>query len=146
MSDFYINRKLHSGEQIIQDSELLHENGVFVVLAEPGAGKTDLLDFFSEHHKVARERASIFVHSSIVAQKVLIIDALDEVSRIGDHFRLSYKMLSKFAHPTAMLIMSAPDPEKERLQKDVFYSNGCMFFVGGFNALEGCLSLMVNSR
>ncbi|MBM3950203.1 MAG: hypothetical protein FJ311_01960 [Rhodospirillales bacterium] len=61
----------------------------------------------------------------------------------GGHFNVDYKLLSKFAHPTAMLIMGAPDPEKEKLQKDMFYNDGCMFFVGAFTALEGVLSVLV---
>lgn len=61
---------------------------------------------------------------------------------IGPHFKLSYKKLSKFAHPTAMLIMATPDLEKERLQKEMFYSEGCIFFAGAFTALEGVLSVM----
>ncbi len=60
------------------------------------------------------------------------------------HFSLGYKHLSKFAHPTAMLIMAQPNQEKERQLKDMFYSQGCMFFVGAFNALEERLSMMVN--
>lgn len=63
--------------------------------------------------------------------------------KIGDHYRVSYKLLSKFAHPTAMVIMSAPDSEKEKLQKDIFYNEGCMSFVNGFGALEGVLSVML---
>jgi hypothetical protein len=62
---------------------------------------------------------------------------------IGVHFKLAYKHLSKFAHPTAMLLMAAPDLEREKLQKDIFYSDGCMFYVGAFTALEGCLMVMV---
>lgn len=54
---------------------------------------------------------------------------------IGEQFTLSYKMLSKFAHPTAMQIV-APDEAREALQRDVFYDDGCLFFCGTFNALE----------
>lgn len=63
--------------------------------------------------------------------------------KIGDHYRVSYKLLSKFAHPTAMVIMSTPDSEKEKLQKDIFYNEGCISFVNGFGALEGVLSVML---
>jgi hypothetical protein len=71
------------------------------------------------------------------------VSKVAEECGIGQHFKVDYKMLSKFAHPTAMLILSTPDEEKEKLQKDMFYSQGCMYFVGGFNALEGVLSVMV---
>lgn len=55
----------------------------------------------------------------------------------GDHFALSYKMLSKFAHPTAMRMLASPDEKRESLQRDCFYGLGCLFFTGAFHALEG---------
>lgn len=63
--------------------------------------------------------------------------------KMGQHFNVSYKFLSKFAHPTAMVIIAPPDSEKEKLQKDVFFSEGCMSFVNAFGALEGLLSVLV---
>lgn len=64
---------------------------------------------------------------------------------LGPYFALGYKELSKFSHPTAMLIMGDADPEKEKLQRDKFYSGGCMFFVGAFTVLEGMLSNLVDN-
>jgi len=58
---------------------------------------------------------------------------------IGEHFSLGYKTLSKFAHPTAMRILAPPDDQKKALQRDWFFSNGCLFFTGAFHALEGQL-------
>jgi hypothetical protein len=55
---------------------------------------------------------------------------------IGEHFSLSNKMLSKFAHPTAMRILAVPDEGKEGAQRDYFFSQGCLFFTGSFHALE----------
>jgi hypothetical protein len=84
MPRLYIHRKLHLGEQLIQDDELLTSSGVLIVLAEPGAGKSDLLDYFGRSHAVSREAASLFVHRPPSRQPVLIIDALDEVARISE--------------------------------------------------------------
>jgi hypothetical protein len=84
MPRLYIHRKLHIGEQLIQDHDLLDKSGVLIVLAEPGAGKSDLLDYFGESHAVPREAASLFVHRAPSNQSVLIIDALDEVARISE--------------------------------------------------------------
>ena len=58
---------------------------------------------------------------------------------MDNHFDLSFKMLSKFAHPTAMLIVAPPDDAKTAWQKDVFFSWGCLFFTGAFTALENQL-------
>jgi hypothetical protein len=56
-----------------------------------------------------------------------------------EYYSLSFKMLSKFAHPTAMQIVGAPDEAKHALQRDCFFSQGCLFFTGAFVALEGHL-------
>ena len=67
-----------------------------------------------------------------------VSDAAKECG-IGEHFALSYKMLSKFAHPTAMRILAQPDEKREALQRDWFFSQGCLFFTGAFHAIEGQL-------
>ncbi len=67
-----------------------------------------------------------------------VSDAAKECG-IGDHFAVSYKVLSKFAHPTAMRILAPPDEQRENVQRDVFFSHGCLFFTGAFQALEGPL-------
>jgi hypothetical protein len=84
MPEFYIQRKLHRGDKLLIDSELVGQSGIFVVLAEPGAGKSDLLDFLSKSYEVPRQPASQFVHEAPVTKSVLVIDALDEVARIGE--------------------------------------------------------------
>jgi hypothetical protein len=89
------------------------------------------------------ERAAAEGIESLEGTYTKIENAAQECD-IAPHFRLGYKILSKFAHPTAMLIMGQPNQEKERRQKDWFYSQGCLFFVGAFNELEERLSMMVN--
>lgn len=84
MSDFYISRSLHHGQDRVHDHELLEESGVFVVLAEPGAGKTDLLNYFAREHGVCRQAAHLFVLQPPAAKSILIIDSLDEVARISE--------------------------------------------------------------
>lgn len=65
-----------------------------------------------------------------------VSDAAKECG-LGDHFRIGFKFLSKFAHPTAMRILSSPDEKREDLQRDMLFSLGCLFFTGAFNALDG---------
>ncbi|MGD1212146.1 MAG: DUF5677 domain-containing protein [Candidatus Acidiferrales bacterium] len=55
---------------------------------------------------------------------------------LGDHFRLTHGFLSKFVHPTAMQIVSEKDEARAAFQKDLFFSHGCLYFTGGFTALE----------
>jgi hypothetical protein len=58
---------------------------------------------------------------------------------MGAHFSTVFKMLSKFAHPTAMQILSPPDDARDGLQRDCFFSQGCLYFTGAFAALESRL-------
>ena len=62
----------------------------------------------------------------------------DAASQCGlkDVFKTMNKILSKFAHPTAMQILGVADDEKQSLQRDTFYALGCCFFLGAFGALE----------
>jgi hypothetical protein len=55
---------------------------------------------------------------------------------MSDHYTLTFKMLSKFTHPTAMQFLGAPDEARHALQRDCFFSQGCLFFTGAFVALE----------
>ena len=72
------------GEETLSESECLSRKGILIVLAEPGAGKTELLNNFSKRLSVKNIRANIFRYSNnINASQELIIDALDEVAKIG---------------------------------------------------------------
>jgi hypothetical protein len=55
---------------------------------------------------------------------------------IEDHFSLLFKLLSKFAHPTAMQIMFPVDDVVKTIQRESFFSRGCLFFTGAFTAIE----------
>jgi hypothetical protein len=55
---------------------------------------------------------------------------------MSDHFAVSFKMLSKFSHPTAMQILGASDEARHALQRNCFFSQGCLFFTGAFVVLE----------
>lgn len=78
----YIERRLFGEEQPLSERECLDRGGVIVVLAEPGAGKSELLTSFARQLGVVPDRASIFRHrTTIVKSARLVIDALDEVAR-----------------------------------------------------------------
>lgn len=47
-----------------------------------------------------------------------------------------FKMLSKFAHPTAMQILAASNNDKRDAQRVCFFGLGCLFFSGAVAALE----------
>ncbi|MDR6873576.1 cytidylate kinase [Bosea sp. BE125] len=84
MQPDYIPRMLDHGEGLIAEEELLVRHSVIVVLAEPGAGKTELLRSLAERLMVEPCRASLFRHRTIFASLgALVVDALDEVARTG---------------------------------------------------------------
>ena len=82
MSPHYISRRLFAGDKPVSEDECLSLGSIVVVLAEPGAGKTELLSSFARRLGVRNHPATIFRHSSNVPKTAaLVIDALDEVAR-----------------------------------------------------------------
>ena len=83
MVEIYINRRLKIGDEYFSESEALGHGSVLVVLAEPGAGKTELLKEFGRLLDVVPIRASRFRHQTrLSVASPLIIDALDEAAKI----------------------------------------------------------------
>jgi Family of unknown function (DUF5677) len=99
---------------------------------------TDWLDLFTGAKQELSHRADADGIASLEGPYKHVSEAAKEVG-IGDHFSLSYRMLSKFAHPTAMRILAPPDEAKAATQRDYFFSLGCLFFTGAFVAIEGQL-------
>lgn len=83
MTTVYIPRALVIGEKTLTEEQLLQEGRVFLVLAEPGAGKTELLKALAGRLQTTPVKASIFRHRpSISGADALVVDAMDEVARI----------------------------------------------------------------
>lgn len=81
----YINRLLISDVDNKEFSEecVIQKFDVLVILAEPGAGKTELLESLSRKLKVSPVRASIFRNKTTVQKcQAILIDAIDEVAKI----------------------------------------------------------------
>jgi hypothetical protein len=76
--------------------------------------------------------------------KYLNVSSAAEECDIAEQFGLINKMLSKFAHPTALRIMAPPDQQREELQRTYFFRYGCLFFIGAFHSLEGLLDAQRN--
>lgn len=79
----YIPRKLVVEDRFLTERQVMDDGRHVVVLAEPGAGKTELLESFSRFAGVKRHRASVFRARSIVnADQTLIVDGIDEVAKL----------------------------------------------------------------
>ncbi len=115
--------------------------GIFTAFTKWGtatAQDPDWLDLFTGAKQDLSQRAALDGIASLDGAYKHVTDAARE-SGIGEHFSVSYRMLSKFAHPTAMRILAPADDTKAALQRDCFFSQGCLFFTGAFAALESQL-------
>ncbi len=82
-SEFYLQRKLHDHERDYDELEVIKNFRIIVILAEPGAGKTSLLQSFSNYLNVKKRTANTFSYrNNLEKNSILIIDALDELVRI----------------------------------------------------------------
>lgn len=59
-----------------------------------------------------------------------------ETCGLSSHFRRFNKLLSKFAHPTALQILGIPNDVQLTFQRNCFLGLGCLFFAGAFDAME----------
>lgn len=79
----YIDRLLRLEHQHISTDEFIEKLGIAIVLAEPGAGKTRLLEKLGEQLHVPVHRASIFRYRKQAEwSNPLLIDAFDEVAKL----------------------------------------------------------------
>ena len=88
-----------------------------VILAEPGAGKTDLLFSFSKQLDAELHYASILVDEDIPEGNILIVDALDEVSTT-DPTRMKSLLGKIFRSNAQLVILSCRATEWEHLSNE----------------------------
>lgn len=79
----YIERLVQVGCRIESEHFLRDSAKVIILLAEPGAGKTELMNSLASYFGVQRIRASQFRHKTKFSESpILIIDGVDEVAKI----------------------------------------------------------------
>ena len=98
MNNFYLTRQLYeqdNKERLIEQNQLLTaEHKLIIVLAEPGAGKTCLLDDLAKQAGVQKHTAKAFVYSKHINEtSALIIDGFDEWAKNQNHD--IYQLLAK---------------------------------------------------
>ncbi len=93
-STFYIRRTLSSYDKTYTEAELFLASKYVVVLAEPGAGKTELMKSLARQLGATVVTANKFSHMGTVEKRTpLVIDAFDELSKIDASG--IYKLLGK---------------------------------------------------
>jgi len=106
-TEIYIKRQLNLNGQNIMEDDLLSSLTVAVVLAEPGAGKTSLLNSLAKALNVKPIRASIFKHKRMDGElDTLVIDALDEVARIDEDTVISVIVKAQETGATKIIFAS----------------------------------------
>lgn len=82
-SMFYLPRKLSGDSQIYTEAELLAASKFVVVLAEPGGGKTELMESLARQLGTKAVTATRFRYMGAeVENSPLVIDAFDELAKI----------------------------------------------------------------
>lgn len=103
----YLSRRVIADEKTYTEAELLAASKYVVVLAEPGAGKTALMESLAQQLGTNTVTANVFSHSrSDVESCPLVIDAFDEFSKV-DQTGI-YKLLAKAKenNPSHVIISS----------------------------------------
>lgn len=111
-SKFYLSRILRTTDnQEFNEPELLSvKNKVTIVLAEPGAGKSYLLDSLSKQLGVTKHTANIFIHSNEEKYSSLVIDGFDELVKI-DSSTVTKALVMAFNTSARRIILSSRSSE-----------------------------------
>lgn len=139
-TDFYLPRKIYDHEKEYSELEVLEAFQIIIILAEPGAGKSSLLESFSSHLSIKKKTANIFnCRNNHDENSILIIDALDELVRI-DQSAVS-NLLGKAAElePKKLIISSRSSEWEESytsLVRDIFEIEPRVFRLLPFNESE----------
>ncbi|UVL38744.1 hypothetical protein LOY55_21175 [Pseudomonas sp. B21-040] len=106
-SIFYLPRKLTSNNRILTEAALLAASNFVVVLAEPGGGKTELLESLAQQLAASVVTANVFTHLGAPAENSpLVIDAFDELAKIDQTGVYRLFANAKKANPTHVIISS----------------------------------------
>lgn len=106
-SKFYLQRTLTGGEKSFSEAVLLSASRYIVVLAEPGGGKTELMNSLADQLGCAVVTASKFGQVGAGAENSpLVIDAFDELAKVDETG--IHKLLGNAhkAHPTHVIVSS----------------------------------------
>ncbi|WP_050436788.1 NACHT domain-containing protein [Mannheimia granulomatis] len=92
----YISRILHTENKEFTETELLSLNQkVIIVLAEPGAGKSCLLEKLATSLGVQKSTANIFIHLNPEKSSCIVIDAFDELVKVDQSAATKVLVMAK---------------------------------------------------
>lgn len=106
-TELYIPRSLNAEEKTYSEAALLAASPFIVVLAEPGAGKTRLMDSLAHQLGAQLVTANRYVHTGSTASGVpLLIDAFDELAKIDASGIYKVLATAHASKPTHLIISS----------------------------------------
>ena len=105
--DFYLPRKVLVLDKTYTEDELLADSKFIVVLAEPGAGKTELLNSLANKLGTSAVTANFFGHVGATTESCpLVIDAFDELAKIDKTGIHQILVNARKSNPTHLIISS----------------------------------------
>lgn len=138
----YISRTLQINGKNFSEEAALAAGGVLVVLAEPGAGKTELLNSLALRLGVTRKRATIFRHLQAVPTLALVIDGFDEVAKIDQSAIDALIAKASESNATNVVFSSRSsewDDSRTRIVKECFGENVVVARLQAFDEREQSL-------
>ena len=106
-STFYLARQLLGDEKTYSEVELTTASHFVIVLAEPGAGKTELLNSLAKQLGTTAITANVFAFLDDTAKNSpLVIDAFDELAKVDQTGIDKVFAKARKADPTHVIISS----------------------------------------
>jgi hypothetical protein len=107
-------------------------------VVETNAQDVDFISHFASAKQDLAQRAAVEGIEELDASYMQVSAVAKQIG-MGDHFRVAFKLLSKWAHPTAMQMFGTVNEDQIRLQRECFFGMGCGHFTGAFTAVESLL-------
>ena len=139
--EIYLPRVLHGtdGKEFNESELLSFKNKVVIVLAEPGAGKSCLLDSLSEQLGIRKSVANIFIHSNPQQCSSLAIDGFDELVKIGPSTVTQALIMASNTSAKRIILSSRSSEWSESYTqqcKNIFSEEPLLVYLKQFNEQE----------
>lgn len=119
-ASFYLPRTLLDDNQTYSEAQLLAGPRFVVVLAEPGGGKTSLMESLARQLKTTVVTANRFIHTGAFATgQPLVIDAYDELAKV-DASGIDKLLAAALSVGPSRLLISSRSSEWDNSANSVF--------------------------
>lgn len=106
-SSFYLPRKLSNNNDLLTEEALLRASKYVVILAEPGAGKTALMESIAQKLDTVVLTANRFKHLTLRNENCpLVIDAFDELAKVDPSGIFALLGKAESSKPTHVFLSS----------------------------------------